>query len=121
MPDSILLTIKKMLGLAPDYDAFDIDVLIGINSAIMVLSQVGVGPDKGFVVAGPTETWEDLLGQETIDLESVKMYVYLATKLLFDPPTSSHVQTAMEESKRELEWRLGIRAERDSPHPEIGV
>jgi hypothetical protein len=111
--DSILNTIKKLLGLDTDYTAFDIDVLIGINSALMVLSQVGVGPDKGFVVTGPTETWADLLGNDVIDLESVKMYVYISTKLLFDPPVSSSVQTAFDNTKKELEWRLGIRAARD--------
>lgn len=112
--DSILLTIKKMLGLAEDYDAFDTDVIVGINSALMVLSQVGVGPDKGFIVMDSTQTWGDLLGAETTDLESVKMYVYLSTRLMFDPPTSSYVMDAMKETKQELEWRLGIRAERDS-------
>lgn len=110
--DSILNTIKKMLGLDADYTAFDVDVMIGINSALMVLSQCGIGPDKGFVVIGPSATWNDFLGEDVIDLESVKMYVYISTKLIFDPPASSSVQTALENTKKELEWRLNIRAER---------
>ena len=109
--DSILDSIKKMLGLDADYDAFDIDILIGINSALMTLNQHGIGPTEGFIVVGRNETWTDFLGSNRTDLESIKMYVYISTKLLFDPPTSSSVASAMEETKKELGWRLNVQVD----------
>ena len=109
--DSILDSIKKMLGLADDYDAFDIDVLIGINSALMSLQQLGVGPEEGYVVTGRNETWADFLGSDRTDLESVKMYTYVSTRLVFDPPASSSIASALENTRKELEWRLNVQVD----------
>jgi hypothetical protein len=109
--DSILDSIKKMLGLADDYDAFDIDILIGINSALMTLNQCGIGPTDGYVVTGRNNTWSDFLGSDRIDLEAVKMYVYVSTRMLFDPPASSSVASALENTKKELEWRLNVQVD----------
>ena len=100
----ILEAIKKMLGLDKDYDAFDVDIIIDINSALMVLNQLGVG-QIGFKITGYDETWEDFAG-DTTDLEGIKTFVYLKTKLLFDPPNNSFVISAIEKQLDELSWRM---------------
>lgn len=104
MPNSILLTIKKMLGLDAGYEAFDTDIIVHINSALFTLMQIGVGPAEGFIVTGPSETWSDFLDSHR-DLESVKSYVYMRTRLAFDPPQSSSVIKVLEDMCREYEWR----------------
>lgn len=107
---SILDSIKKMLGSELNDNAFDTDIIIGINSALMALNQIGVGLD-GYRVFGSDETWEAFLeGRE--DLEAVKTYVYLKVKLAFDTPTNSFVVEALKDQIREYEWRLNINAER---------
>lgn len=108
--DSILTSIKKMLGIEQEYTQFDLDIILNINSVLMTLSQLGVGPETGFAIIGAEETWDDFLGDRT-DLESVKSYIYLKVRLLFDPPTSSFVLEAMERQINEFEWRLNVQAE----------
>ena len=103
MSDSILATIKKMLGLESDYTAFDIDIMVFINSALMVLNQLGVG--NSLHILGATETWQDFLGDST-DLESVKELVYLRVRRVFDPPASSSVLSSIDSQIDELQWRL---------------
>lgn len=108
--DSILLTIKKLLGLDSNYDAFDVDILVGINSAFMSLCQIGVGPEAGFMVKGAEETWEEFLGPRAV-FEPAIAYTYLKVRLLFDPPSSSTLIEAINNQISEYEWRLGIRRE----------
>ena len=108
--DSILLTIKKMLGMEMDYCAFDTDIIVFINSAMMTLQQLGVGPEQGFVVTGLNEMWSDFIPSDTM-LEGVKSYIFLCVKMVFDPPTSSFVMESMKAQKEELEWRLREQAE----------
>lgn len=108
--DSILLTIKKMLGMEMDYCAFDTDIIVFINSAMMTLQQLGVGPERGFVVTGLNEMWSDFIPSDTM-LEGVKSYIFLCVKMVFDPPTSSFVMESMKAQKEELEWRLREQAE----------
>lgn len=103
--NSILTTIKKMLGIEEDYEAFDTDIIMNINSAIMVLRQLGVGPQEGFAITGATETWDDLIGNSAL-YESVKTYIYLKVKSIFDPSTSTAASEASKEMIKELEWRL---------------
>ena len=107
MGDSILDSIKKMLGIDSEYDVFDADIIICINSALFTLMQLGVGPDSGFSITGDSETWNDFLGDFS-DLESVKLYVYMKTKIAFDPPQNSTVLKAYNESCSEYEWRLTV-------------
>lgn len=107
---SILQTIKKMIGLEVDYTAYDTDIIVFINSAMMTLQQLGVGPERGFVVTGLTEKWSDFLPSDTM-LEGVKHYIHLCVKMVFDPPTSSFVMESMKAQKEELEWRLREQAE----------
>lgn len=103
--DSILVTIKKMLGIDADYDAFDTDIIVHINTAIMILRQLGIGIKAGFVITGESEEWADLLGDSEL-YESVKTYIYLRVKSVFDPSTSSAASEASKEMIKELEWRL---------------
>lgn len=110
MEDSILSTIKKMLGLDDNYTPFDRDVMVFINAAMMTLQQIGVGPVRGFVVTDFEQTWGDFLPQDKM-LEAVKTYVYLCVKMMFDPPSNSYVMDAMKQQKEELEWRLREQAE----------
>lgn len=105
--ESIFKSIKALLGPDADYDVFDPDILIFINTALSTLTQLGIGPKEGFRITGETETWTDLLGDYG-DLESVKSYIYLKVRILFDPPSNSTVLNAYQEACKELEWRLNV-------------
>lgn len=106
--DSILKTIKKMIGPSVDYDYFDNDLIIHINSAFSILNQLGLGNDETFAITGTSETWQDFLGNNHKFLEMVKSYIYLKVKVIFDPPTSSFVLDAYNKQIAELEWRINI-------------
>lgn len=108
---SILLTIKKMLGIAEEYHAFDLDVIININSVFLTLSQLGVGPSTPYQITGTDETWSDFLGDQESLAVGVQTYVYLKTRLLFDPPTNSFLVDSMQKQIQELEWRLNIQVD----------
>ncbi len=108
--DSILNSVKKLLGIDAEYTAFDIDILVGINSALMTCMQLGIGPDEGFTVVDSDQTWGDFVGEDLTQLQAVKQYVYLKTRLIFDPPESSSVATSMENASKELEWRLNVQS-----------
>ena len=107
MDNSILRTIKALLGPDSDYTVFDQDILIFINGALSTLTQIGIGPAEGFRITGESETWEDFLGDYP-DLESVKSYVYMKVRIMFDPPSNSSVLNAYQEACKELEWRLNV-------------
>ena len=104
MNDSVLFTVKKMLGLSSDYDAFDTDIVVFINSALLVIKQLGV-PMLLSRISGSGETWADVIGDRD-DIEPVKEIVYLRVRRMFDPPSSSAVDNAMLEQIHELEWRV---------------
>lgn len=108
--ESILTSIKKMLGIGEEYAHFDADIIFHINSALMTLNQLGVGPADGFFVSTDEQTWEDYLG-ESKKLEAVKSYIYLRVKLLFDPPANGTLVEAMNTQIAEFEWRLNVQAE----------
>ena len=107
MEDSILLSIKALLGPDSDYDAFDQDIIIFINSAIATLTQLGVGPSNGFRITGDSETWTEFIGWRN-DIDSIKSYIYMKVRMAFDPPSSSYVMSAYEEACKEYEWRLNV-------------
>ena len=107
--ESILDTIKKMLGIESDYTHFDIDIITNINTAFLNLQQIGVGPNSGFSITDNTTTWNDYISGE--NLEAVKTYIYLKVRLLFDPPTNAFLVDAMERQIREIEWRLNVQVE----------
>ena len=108
--ESILISIKKLLGITEEYDQFDPDIIMHINSVFMILTQLGVGPAEGFSIEDDTAVWTDFI-QDIKKLESVKTYVYLKVKLVFDPPLSSAVIESMNRLINELEWRLNVAAE----------
>lgn len=108
--ESILTSIKKMLGIGEEYAHFDPDIIFHINSALMTLNQLGVGPKEGFFITTDEQLWEDYLG-ESKQLEAVKSYIYLRVRILFDPPANSTILEAMNKQIAEFEWRLNIQAE----------
>lgn len=110
MEESILTTIKKLLGITEEYDCFDLDVIIHINSVFMDLTQIGVGPEAGFMIEDDGPVWSDFIPDKG-KFEAVKSYVYLRVKLLFDPPLSSSAVEAMNRQIDKLEWRLSVAAE----------
>ena len=110
MTDSILTTIKKLLGITEEYEHFAQDIIMHINSVFMILTQLGVGPSNGFSISDKTATWDEFI-EEGTNLEAVKSYVYMKVRLLFDPPLSSAVMECINRSINELEWRLNVSAE----------
>lgn len=112
MAQSILTSVKKILGIAESDTSFDVDVLLHINSVLSILDQVGVGPEGGFAIEDAGPTWDDFVTDKRMN--SVKTYVYLRVRLLFDPPNTSFVIESMNKQIAELEWRLNVVREGDS-------
>lgn len=111
--ESVLTSMKKMLGgiIGESTDVFDVDLVIHINSIFMILNQLGVGPEKPYKIKDASNTWDEFLSGSD-DLESVKTYMYLKLKLIFDPPTNgSFILESMNNQIKELEWRLNVQAE----------
>lgn len=123
MTQSILLTIKKMLGIAEEYHAFDLDIIVHINSVFLLLYQFGVGPDTPYQITDDTQEWSDF----QTEIPGIPTYVYLRVRLLFDPPTNSFLVESMKEQIKELEWRFDVQQEHGpektlEPSPEeVGV
>lgn len=105
--ESILNSIKKLLGIAEDYDHFDSDIIMHINSVFATLTQLGVGPEDGFSIDDESAKWEDFLPEERM-LHSVKSYMFMKVKLMFDPPLSSAVIECTKEQIKEMEFRLQV-------------
>lgn len=108
--ESILTSIKKMLGIVEEYEHFDADLIMHINSVLSILTQLGVGPSEGFSIKDKTATWNDFLS-DSKNLESVKSYIYLKVRLIFDPPLTSSVTEAINRMISELEWRILVAAD----------
>lgn len=105
--DSILTSVKKLLGISEEYTAFDTDIVIHINSVFTILAQLGVGPEKGFSIVDDSAVWSDFIPDGQL-MEAVKSYTGLKVRLMFDPPTSSSVMQATTNMISELEWRLNV-------------
>jgi len=101
--ESVLTSIKKLLGITEDCTHFDDDIIVDINTVLAALDQLGVG--NGAVITGADETWSDIIGNDA-RLNIVKSYIHLRVKQLFDPPLSSSVAEATERTIKELEWRI---------------
>lgn len=112
--ESILLSVKKLLGIHPDCNSFDADIIMHINTAFLTLSQLGVGPPKGFSITDESALWSDYLPKDNPNFEAVKTYVGSKVRLVFDPPMSSIVAEALKEVTKELEFRLNVEAETGS-------
>lgn len=104
--ESILTSIKKLLGIDGEYKHFDPELIILINSEFMTLNQLGVGPKELVSVKDEMTTWKKTFGEDSNLIEAVKTYIYIKVKLVFDPPTSSSVLDALKRKADELEWRL---------------
>ena len=108
--DKILSTVRKRAGLNDELHDFDVDLIMEINTALNVCTQLGIGPSRGFRITGEDETWEDWLGEDNTDprYEMAKDYIAKRARLKFDPPQVSYLVTALTEETKELEWRLSI-------------
>jgi hypothetical protein len=113
LSDSILTSTKKVLGIAEDYDAFDVDILMHINSVFSTLQQLGVGPKEGFSIDGAEAKWDDFLNND-LRLNTVKSYVYLRVRLLFDPPGTSYLISSLDKQAEEMAWRLNVSREQSN-------
>lgn len=110
MEESILDSVKLSLGIPVEYEHFDQQIMLHLNTVMAILPQLGVGPEEGFFVQDDSTTWGELIGDTelTYKLLYVKSYVCLRVRLLFDPPSSSGAIDAMERQMRELEWRITV-------------
>lgn len=111
MEESILTSTKKILGLAEDYTVFDLDIITHLNSAFSTLTQLGVGPPDGFMIEDATSVWADFNWEDDHQYNSVKTYVYLRVRQIFDPPSTSYLIAAFNDQIKELEWRLNTHRE----------
>lgn len=108
--NSILLLTKKKIGISPDDHEFDEDIITDINAVIFSLNLIGIG-EEGFSISDASATWTDLLGENAKIYEAVKPFIYLKVKLMFDPPSSSFVVSALEKQISEIEWKLNFKYE----------
>lgn len=108
--ESILTSIKKMLGIVEEYEQFDSDIITHINSVFSILHQLGVGPNKMFRIKNKDAKWDEFINDESV-LELVKTYMFMKVKLMFDPPLSSAVIECYKAQINEYEWRLNVEAD----------
>ena len=110
--DSILTSIKRLLGVREEYEHFDVELILNINSVFMILTQLGLGPIEGFEIKDKHDTWNLFLGERK-DLNAVKTYIYQKVRLMFDPPQMGYLVNAIKEQCEEFEWRLNVQIEND--------
>ena len=116
MTNSILNSTKKILGIAAEYKAFDLDIITHINSVFATLQQLGVGPVEGFMIEDEHPEWDTFLGGN-VPLNQVKTYMFMRTKLVFDPPPNSFGISSMNDQIKEMEWRMMVLV--DPPLPPV--
>lgn len=105
--ESILVYVKKLLGIQSDYNHFDPDIIYGINAAFAILTQLGVGPEDGFSISDDSTIWNEFVS-DTTRLSLIKEYVCLKTRMLFDPPTSNVLADSINKTISEYEFRLNV-------------
>ena len=110
MEESILTSIKKLLGISGDDTSFDLDIIIAINSSLSVLTQIGIGPREGLRITDASTKWVSFLPDEP-KWSLVKDYIYMKSRLLFDPPTNATLIQSLKDSIAEAEYRLKIESE----------
>lgn len=115
--ESILETIKKLIGLPKNYDAFDSDIIVHINSVLSILNQMGIGPEEGFAISGYDEKWVDFTTSDILKTRQVRSYMALKVKYLFDPSSNSNVLKANERVITEMEYRLFVDADNNVQTP----
>ena len=114
---SILLSIKKAIGAAPDYTPFDVDIIMHINSQLANLYQIGLDAARSVVVDGPDQLWTDLIPAGDSRLQFVKTYVYAKVKMIFDPPISTAQMQALKDVAAESEFRISVAV--DKPYDDL--
>lgn len=112
VPNSILDSTKKILGLDSDFKHFDVDIVMHINSVFSQLIQLGAGPEDGFEIEDSSTLWSAYLGDNK-KLNFIKSYMYLKVRMLFDPPTTSFDITAKQEQIKEFEFRINVAVQSD--------
>lgn len=117
--NSILTSIKKLLGITEEYTQFDQDIIVHINSVFLTLMQLGVGPVEGFSIENASSEWTDFIQDNELLLNSVKSYMYLKVRLLFDPPSTGAVMEVMKEQIKEFEWRMNVMVDPSSTFEEV--
>jgi hypothetical protein len=105
--DSILGSIKKMLGIGVDDTNFDHELILHINGALNIVNQLGVGPSEGFLITDVTQNWQSFIGTRT-DLEIIKTDIFLRVRLMFDPPQNSFLVSAIQKQIEEYDWRITV-------------
>jgi hypothetical protein len=110
--ESILNSIKKLLGISENDTAFDVDLIIHINSVFSILAQLGATSKENYKISSSSDTWSDYIG-DFEDLELLKSYMYLRVKIIFDPPQSSFVMESYKKIIDELEWRITTIADKN--------
>lgn len=108
--DSILTSIKKLLGIEEEYEQFDVDIIMHINSVFAILTQLGAGPSTGFMISDDSAVWSDFMSDMS-KLQFIKTYMYQKVKLMFDPPQSSAAIEALNRSISELEFRISVQVD----------
>lgn len=112
--ESILTSIKKLLGVDEEYTSFDADIIMHINTVFGILTQLGVGPPEGFFIEDKTAIWDDYISDDPVQCHMVKTYIHKKVQLLFDPPDRAAVMDALTRTIAELEFRLNVAAESES-------
>jgi len=123
MEESILKGTKRTLGLTDDYTVFDQDIIMHINTVFSTLTQLGVGPPEGYMIESDQDLWDDFISDDPT-YNSIRSYMYLRVRMLFDPPPTSYAIDAIERQIKELEWRLNQNREETDwidPNPVIIV
>jgi hypothetical protein len=119
VPGSILETTKKLLGLTKEYDSFDTDIIIHINTVFSNLTQMGIGPEEGFTITGYSETWDQFITSNELKTQQVKSYMALKVKSLFDPSANGNVSEAIKNAISEMEYRLYVEEENSRHNTEL--
>lgn len=119
--ESILTSIKKLLGITEEYEQFDPDIIIHINSVFLTLAEIGVGPVGGFYISDATATWDDFIPNNDLLVNAVKSYMYLKVRMLFDPSLTTSVTDLMKAEAQELEWRMNVLVDPPTTFFELGA
>lgn len=119
LKDSILHDVKQMVGQEWDDTTFDLDIMTHINSVFLDLQQIGVGADEGFSISDYSTKWDEYLGDNK-NLNTVKSYIFIRVRLLFDPPTNGFLVTSLEKQADKMEWRLMVQVDPPIESSELG-
>ena len=118
--DSILTSIKKLLGITEEYTAFDSDIIMYINSAFVTLRQLGAGPEDGFAIEDAETKWTDYSSNKVL-IGIIKPYIYRKVKIAFDPPVNSTAVDAIKQAIAEDEWRINLEVDEKDTNDELFI